>query len=117
MVLTYIKHTKSSHIPDDKASINTFFFFGLLVSFGPHLRHMEVPRIGAELELQLPAYTRKENENVCKRHKQKSFRARPCSQKSTTDSPPENSKSMTGLRHLNTNDTLLLTRTYIKLSN
>ena len=24
---------------------------------GPHLRHMEVPRLGAESELQLPAYT------------------------------------------------------------
>ena len=24
---------------------------------GPHLQHMEVPRLGAEMELQLPAYT------------------------------------------------------------
>ena len=24
---------------------------------GPHLRHMEVPRLGVQLELQLPAYT------------------------------------------------------------
>ena len=31
-----------------------FFFFWLS---GPHLWHMEVPRLGAELELQLPAYT------------------------------------------------------------
>ena len=30
-----------------------FFFFFL----GPHPRHMEVPRLGAESELQLPAYT------------------------------------------------------------
>ena len=30
-----------------------FFFFFL----GPHPRHMEVPRLGAELELHLPAYT------------------------------------------------------------
>ena len=29
-------------------------FFGFL---GPHLRHMEVPRLGVESELQLPAYT------------------------------------------------------------
>ena len=29
-----------------------FFFF-----LGPHLRHMEVPRIGVESELQMPAYT------------------------------------------------------------
>ena len=31
-----------------------FFFFFLL----PHLRHMEVPRLGVMLELQLPAFTR-----------------------------------------------------------
>ena len=30
-----------------------FFFFGFL---GPHLRHMEVPRLGVQLELQLLAY-------------------------------------------------------------
>ena len=29
-----------------------FFFLGLL-----HLRHMEVPRLGVESELQLPVYT------------------------------------------------------------
>ena len=27
------------------------FFFCLLVSLGPHLQHMEVPRLGGELEL------------------------------------------------------------------
>ena len=31
-----------------------FFFFCFL---GPQLQHMEVPRLGVELELQLPAYT------------------------------------------------------------
>ena len=31
-----------------------FFFFYFL---GPHLWHMEVPGLGVELELQLPAYT------------------------------------------------------------
>ena len=31
----------------------SLFFFLL----GPHLRHMEVPRLGVESELQLPAYT------------------------------------------------------------
>ena len=31
-----------------------FFFFGFL---GPYLRHMEVPRLGVESDLQLPAYT------------------------------------------------------------
>ena len=35
-------------------TINRLLFFFLL---GPHLWHMEGPRIGAELELQLPAYT------------------------------------------------------------
>ena len=29
----------------------------VVVFLGPHLRHVEVPRIGVELELQLPAYT------------------------------------------------------------
>ena len=31
-----------------------FFFFSLL---GLYLQHMEVPRLGVKLELQLPAYT------------------------------------------------------------
>ena len=31
-----------------------FSFFGIL---GPHLLHMEVPRLGVQWELQLPAYT------------------------------------------------------------
>ena len=38
-----------------------FFCFLLLFLFfvflGPHLQHMEVPMLGVELELQLPAYT------------------------------------------------------------
>ena len=33
----------------------TFFFGG--VSLGPHLRHIEVPRLGVQLELQLSTYT------------------------------------------------------------
>ena len=32
---------------------NQLFFFFFL---GPHLQHMEIPRLGVELELQLPAY-------------------------------------------------------------
>ena len=32
-------------------------FFFLFAILGPNLRHMEVPRLGAELELQLLAYT------------------------------------------------------------
>ena len=40
--------------PKDFIHLTNFFlpFFG-----GPHLWHMEVPRLGTELELQLPAYT------------------------------------------------------------
>ena len=33
------------------------FFFFPLSFLGPHLRHMEVPRLGVESELQLPTYT------------------------------------------------------------
>ena len=31
--------------------------FFLLFFLGPYLQHMEVPRLGVELELQLPVYT------------------------------------------------------------
>ena len=34
-----------------------FFFFFLSLFLGPHLQHMEVPRLRGELELQLLAYT------------------------------------------------------------
>jgi len=35
-----------------------FFFFPFVFVFlGSHFRHMEVPRLGVESELQLPAYT------------------------------------------------------------
>ena len=37
--------------------LNFFFFFGHFVFLGPHLWHMEVPRLGVESELQLLAYT------------------------------------------------------------
>ena len=33
------------------------FFFLLFCFLGPHLQHMEVPRLGEKLELQLLAYT------------------------------------------------------------
>ena len=36
---------------------NFFFFFWSFVFLGPHLWHMEVPRLGVETELLLPAYT------------------------------------------------------------
>ena len=35
-----------------------FFFFFL----GPHLRHMEVPRLGVKWELQLLAYTTRQHQ-------------------------------------------------------
>ena len=35
----------------------TIFFFFFFVFLGPYLRHMEVSRLGVELELQQPAYT------------------------------------------------------------
>ena len=35
----------------------TDVFLFLFSFLGPHLQHMEVPRLGVELELQLPAYT------------------------------------------------------------
>ena len=40
-------------------SVFVFFLFFLFFFFflGPHSRHMEVPRLGAALQLQLPAYT------------------------------------------------------------
>ena len=39
--------------------IQEILFYFLLVFFflGPHLQHMDVPRLGAKPELQLPAYT------------------------------------------------------------
>ena len=34
-----------------------FFFFFFFCFLGQHLQHMEVPRLGVKLELQLPAFT------------------------------------------------------------
>ena len=34
-----------------------FFFCFFFVFLAPHMQHMEVPRLGTELDLQLPAYT------------------------------------------------------------
>ena len=46
-----------------------FFFFYFL---GLNLRHMEVPRLGVELELQLPAYTtataKQDPSHICNLH-------------------------------------------------
>ena len=38
-------------------SLSFFLPFFLLIFLGPHLPRWEVPRLGVELELQLPAYT------------------------------------------------------------
>ena len=44
------------HVPNLSCSIFSFLFFSFCF-LGPHLWYMEVPRLGVELELQLPAYT------------------------------------------------------------
>ena len=36
--------------------LSTIFFF-FFVSLGLHLQHMEIPRLGVKLELELPAYS------------------------------------------------------------
>ena len=38
-------------------SLSLFFFFFFLCFLGLHPKHVEVPRLGVDLELQLPAYT------------------------------------------------------------
>ena len=40
----------------DNEVIYFFFFFFFLSFLGPHLQHMEIPRLGIEIELQLTAY-------------------------------------------------------------
>ena len=61
-VLTYIqyllwKNVPSNSVPTFKSGF-LFVCFCLFVFWGLHLRHMEVPRLGVKLELQLPAYAR-----------------------------------------------------------
>ena len=41
------------------------FFLSFLVFLGPHLWHMEVPRLGFQLELQLPAYATAMPDPIC----------------------------------------------------
>ena len=41
----------------DKSLSLSLFLFLFFFFLGPHLQHMEVPRLGAKSELQLPAYT------------------------------------------------------------
>ena len=38
------------------SQFTAFYFFLFFFFLGPQVRHMEVPRLGAESELQLPAY-------------------------------------------------------------
>ena len=49
-----------------------FFFFFFFFFLGPYLQHMEVPRLGVHLELQLLAYTTatatSDLSHVCKLH-------------------------------------------------
>ena len=49
-----------------------FFFFNFFVFSGSHLRHIEVPRLRVQSELQLPAYTIAtimwDQSRVCKLH-------------------------------------------------
>ena len=41
-------------LAEKRLEAEIFLFFGFL---GPHLRPMDIPRLGVELELQLPAYS------------------------------------------------------------
>ena len=47
-----------------------FFFLGFWSFLGPHLWHMEVPRLGVQSELQPPDYTRAtpDPSHICNRH-------------------------------------------------
>ena len=46
-----------SQYVDIYVSFMDYIFFFFFVFLGPHPRHMEIPRLGVTLELQLPAYT------------------------------------------------------------
>ena len=46
-----------SLFPSLTAFVPFYFIFYFCVSLGPHVQHMEVPKLGVELELQLPTYT------------------------------------------------------------
>ena len=41
----------------EEAGVSFFVLFRFFVFLGPHLQHMEVPRLGVKSELWLPAYT------------------------------------------------------------
>ena len=44
-------------LKSSKMIVIFFFFFFSLCFVGQHSQHMEIPRLGVESELQLPAYT------------------------------------------------------------
>ena len=46
----------ATRMPWGSKSVSFFFFFSFFIFLGLHLQHMEVPRLGAESELRLPAY-------------------------------------------------------------
>ena len=46
----------SNHDGEPVGKRGELFFFYFFLFLGPHLRHMEVPRLGLELELQLLAF-------------------------------------------------------------
>ena len=63
------KQTRLKDCFHPKIYFTFFFFFGF---GGPHLQHMEIPRLGGESELQEPAYTtaiaRQEPSHICDLH-------------------------------------------------
>ena len=65
------KHKPNNFSPTMTLPSRIFFFF-VFAFLGPHLRHMEVPRLGVESELQLSAYTTAtatwDLNDVCKLH-------------------------------------------------
>ena len=80
-VLISLQHMLSSRsprqhpAPDLDATAYTlilFFLFFFFCFFGPHLQHIDVPRLGVELELQLPATatatTTRDLSHICDLH-------------------------------------------------
>ena len=53
----HLFHEKSQLDPGGNDLLDIAFYFCVLFLGGPHLRHVEIPRLGFESELQLPAYT------------------------------------------------------------
>ena len=57
LIKLFKKWTKLVHLHKRNLSSNFILFYLFFCFLGLHLQHMEVPRLGVELELQLPAYT------------------------------------------------------------